>query len=207
MSSLDLAALEVEAAAKRAALQISAREIHRRLSREYLIDRAIDRVAGDAASAAGEVVGQVKENGGKAALFGAGLLLAFGAGRGTSVSQTADHDVPLEAATVARNEKATTSLFSRWETIVAWAGAIGAAGIAFTVSNLVPVSQAERDLLGDLPAELKSLGTGFLDEHLQGAKQLLAGSFGVASFAAGALGLMAAFAKFTHSNRKVTKRR
>ncbi len=198
MSILDIASLEAEAAQTRAALKLSARELHRRLSRDYLIDLAVDRIAGDAASVAGEVVGQVKENGGKAALFGAGLLLAFGAGRGNKAPTNDGTGGPSEVRSKPAQAETSSKRSSKWDTFFLWAGGLGAAGLSFTMSNLVPVSATERELLGDLPVELKKLGADFIDEHLRGAKQLFAGSLGIASYAAGALGLMAAFATWTN---------
>src|ERR1700756_5018401 len=81
---LEMQELEGRLSSNRGQLSASVTELADRLRPANLVNAAVDRLAGKAATAAREALNIAKQNSGKATLLGAGALLAFDLGRVTS---------------------------------------------------------------------------------------------------------------------------
>lgn len=197
---LEMRELEERLSSNRGQLSASVTELADRLRPANLVDAAVDRLAGKAATAASEALNIAKKNSGKATLVGAGALLAFGLGRVTS--RPSDQPTAAEPLGDPANEDDEEpsapqyrSITESWRTLGYWGGGAAAAVIGYALGKVIPVSAAETELLGEMPSEVKSAADQFWQEHARGAKLAAADSFGLARWAAVGLGLMAAMAR------------
>jgi hypothetical protein len=78
----------------------------------------------------------------------------------------------------------------------AWVAGLAGLALGYVVAGAVPRSRIEAEAFGQIGTGLRAATEAFEREHAQGAKQVAAEAFGIAKFAAGALGVVAAFAEY-----------
>jgi Protein of unknown function (DUF3618) len=202
---LEMLRLEENLARGRNQLSISVTELADRLRPANLINDAVDRVAGRAATATSEAIQAAKTNSGKATLLGAGALFAFelgrrsfkGAGQHASGAEEPPAESPLGDGGdegVSRERRQRVKSPGPVRTLEYWGCGAAAAAVGYVLGKAIPVSTAEKELVGDLPSDLRTFANRFWQEHARGAKLAAADSFGLARLAAAGLGVMAAIA-------------
>jgi hypothetical protein len=202
---LEMLGLEENLARRRNVISTSVTELAERLRPANLINGAIDRVAGKAATATSEALQAAKTNSGKATLLGAGALLAFELGRrsfkGTEQHASRAEEPPAESPPGDRGDEGASRKRRQrvkppgpWQTLEYWAGGATAAAVGYVLGKAIPVLAAEKELAGDLPADIRTFANRFWQEHARGAKLAAADSFGLARLTAVGLGIMAAIA-------------
>jgi Protein of unknown function (DUF3618) len=213
-----LDAIEADLARSRAEMAGTVAEIARRLRPQAVVDTAIEKISGRATDIASAALDTAKRHGGQATLFGAGALLAFDIGRRTSDPSQGTGSAEGEIATVsvgdagggpdepsglaARPKTQAFEAIGNIPTVLKyWGGGLAAAAVGYSVGAAVPVSEAEKRLLGDAAHEVRTEATAFWQEHAEGARQMSAQAFGLAGVAAAALGTMAAFAEILGKGR------
>jgi hypothetical protein len=203
LHKLEIMHLEESLARNRLQASASVTELADRLRPANLLNVAIDSVAGKAASVTNEALKAAKTHAGKATVFGAGALLAFDIGRlaGQPSDRTSGQDQP---GVQARDDENRTNFAhspkkpSKAIDLGAfsyWAGGLAAVAFGYGLGKFIPISEAEKQLVGGMPSEFKIAANEFWNEHAHGAKLAAVGSFGVARWFALGLGLMAAAAK------------
>jgi Protein of unknown function (DUF3618) len=202
---LEMLRLEENLARGRNQLSISVTELADRLKPANLINDAVDRVAGKAATATSVALQAAKTKSGKATLLGAGALFAFELGRrsfkGTEQHAWGEEEPPVDSPPgdggdegVSRERKHRVKSPGPVQTLEYWGGGAAAAAVGYILGKAIPVSSAEKELVGDVPSDLRTFANRFWQEHARGAKLAAADSFGLARLAAAGLGIMAAIA-------------
>ena len=195
---VEMLALEEGLARNRIVFFRSMSELATRLRPRHVVNVAMDRVAGKAVEVTGDLMDLAKANAGKATLFGAGALLAFEVGRRNSQPQ----DPPLPDATAGAPDEVKGRRPASGDTMLSelpnmakyWGGGGVAVLFGFLISKAIPVSKTEKELLGEIPLEIKQSAKTFWRQHAHGAKLAAADIFGVARIVATGLGLMGALA-------------
>lgn len=183
--------LEARAAAQRAALALTVAEVSRRVQPRHLVDTAVRMAKTKGTEVLGEVADTVKDHGGKAALLGLGAVAAFEIGR----KSAAPPSPPREWSDAA--ESSGLSFHPQHGvTVPARASAVGrllaGAALGAAVGGAVKLTDSEKALFAEVGPDVRKTAVAFFEEHSRGAKLVAADTFGLASFAAAFLAIMAA---------------
>jgi uncharacterized protein YcfJ len=197
-----LIVIEEQAELNRRALAESVEEIGRWVRPKNLASLAQHLISSKAWKSLGEFGEAIRSERGKAAVLAAGALAAFYVGRSTqsrTLSQPSPNSFDHTTAYAPKERRFGVNLISERSGVFAqsvkkFAAAAGAIATGYAIGSAAPVSQAERDLMGEASARVKHYATEFRRAHEHGARISVAQTFGVAQLAAGAIGLMGAFA-------------
>ena len=190
--------IEAEARLVRAELFASGAIVRARLSPSALADDARVRLR-EASAKSFETFSKHSRDIGLVLTGGSiaiALMKAFGIGRSHSHEKPVAANVASTESNLAETASSPTMTSRLRAAVVSCLGAI----LGLGVSQLVPHSSVESELLGEVRTALGQQVENFLSDHSDGLKRTMAHSFGLSRFAAGLLVLLAMAGDRTRTN-------
>jgi len=205
----------VQSRAERQALFGPVSELSRRLQPRHLVEVTTQYAKRRVTDVIGGVSGAIKDNGGTAAAVALGAVAIFDAGRrsaraATPFSGTAEAEPHTLASSghsdaasihypgpvwqgVSNLPRAKVSNLSRAKVL---AGSAAALLVGHVISQAIPPTSKEQELLGKAAGEIQAAASGFIVQHSHGAKVAAAQAFGFARYSAAFLAVMASISEY-----------